>query len=298
MTTTAPARHDHLDTTAVLSLLLCCFLWGLNQVSIKAAMPEVDVLVQLAIRSVVAFALLLGWMRWRGIRWSFTDGTLWPGLLCGLLFAVEFGLAFVGLQYTTAARGVVFINTSPFIVALVLAASHQGERLAPLQFGGLLVAFGSIALAFGDSTGGGSWQGDLMILGAAVLWGLTTVVIRLSVLRSAASEVTLAYQLGVAAVLSPLVAVVSGAAWPAQWSTLAVGVLFYQAVIVTFASYLLWFWLLTRYPATKVQAFVFLSPVFGTLCAGWLLGEPITPALLGALVGVGVGLAMLNRVSN
>lgn len=127
MSTTAPVRHAHLDTTAVLSLLLCCFLWGLNQVSIKAAMPDVHVLVQLAIRSVVAFVLLLGWMRWRGIRWSFTDGTGWPGLLCGLLFAVEFGLAFVGLQYTTAARGVVFINTSPFIVALVLAAAHQGS---------------------------------------------------------------------------------------------------------------------------------------------------------------------------
>jgi drug/metabolite transporter (DMT)-like permease len=295
-TTTDPARHAHLDTTAVLSLLLCCFLWGLNQVSIKAAMPEVPVLMQLAIRSVVAFALLLGWMRWRGIRWSFTDGTGWPGLLCGLLFAVEFGLAFVGLQYTTAARGVVFINTSPFIVALVLAAAHQSERLALLQLGGLLVAFGSIALAFGEGTAGGAWKGDLMILGAAVLWGLTTVVIRLSVLRSAASEVTLAYQLGVAAVLSPIAAVASGSAWPAHWSGLAVGVLFYQSVIVTFASYLLWFWLLTRYPATKVQAFVFLSPVFGTLCAGWLLGEAITPALVGALVGVGIGLAMLNRV--
>ena len=295
MTTTAPVRHAHLDSTAVLSLLLCCFLWGLNQVSIKAAMPEVPVLVQLAIRSVVAFMLLLGWMRWRGIRWSFTDGTGWPGLLCGLLFAVEFGLAFVGLQYTTAARGVVFINTSPFIVALVLAAAHQGERLAPMQFGGLLVAFGSIAMAFGEGAVGGSWKGDLMILGAALLWGLTTVTIRLSALRSASSEVTLAYQLGVAAVLSPIAAVVSGSAWPAHWSGLALGALFYKGVVVTFASYLLWFWLLTRYPATKVQAFVFLTPVFGTLCAGWLLGEAITPALVLALVGVGIGLALLNR---
>lgn len=295
MSTATPVRHAHLDTIAVLSLLLCCFLWGLNQISIKAAMPEVPVLVQLAIRSVVAFVLLLGWMRWRGIRWSFTDGTWWPGLLSGLLFACEFGLAFVGLEYTTAARGVVFINTSPFIVALVLAASHQGERLSPWQFCGLLVAFGSIALAFGEGASSGAWRGDLMILGAALLWGLTTVTIRLSVLRSAASEVTLAYQLGVATVLSPIAAVASGAAWPTHWSGLALGVLFYQGVIVTFASYLLWFWLLTRYPATRVQAFVFLTPVFGTLCAGWLLDEPITPALLLALAGVGVGLAMLNR---
>ncbi|MFM2052983.1 MAG: hypothetical protein RL456_1020 [Pseudomonadota bacterium] len=293
MSSSAP--HTHLDTTAVLSLLLCCVLWGLNQVSIKAAMPEVPVLVQLAIRSVVAFALLLGWMRWRGIRWDLRDGTFWPGLLCGTLFAVEFGFAFLGLQHTTAARGVVFINTSPFVVAIVLAAAHRGERLSPVQWAGLVLAFVALAWAFGEGASAGSWKGDLMILAAAVLWGLTTVTIRLSSLRGAPSEVTLAYQLGVAAVLSPLAAWASGSAWPASWSALALGAMVYQGVIVTFASYLLWFWLLTRYPATKVQAFVFLTPVFGTVSAGLLLGEPITPALLGALAGVGAGLALLNR---
>jgi drug/metabolite transporter (DMT)-like permease len=292
-----PAPHAHLDTTAVLSLLLCCFLWGLNQVSIKAALPQVPVLVQLSIRNIVAFVLLLAWMRWRGIRWNPRDGTLWPGLLCGTLFAVEFGLAFIGLQYTTAARGVVFINTSPFIVAIVLAAAHRGERLTLLQYAGLLIAFVSLAWAFGEGTSAGSWLGDLLILGAAVLWGLTTVTIRLTSLRAAPSEVTLAWQLGVAAVLSPLAAVLAGSAWPTQWSALSVGVLFYQGVIVTFASYLLWFWLLTRYPATKVQAFVFLTPVFGTVSAGLLLGEALTPALLGALAGIGAGLALLNRRS-
>lgn len=294
-TVSSPALRPHLDATAVLSLLLCCFLWGLNQVSIKTALPEVPVLVQLALRSVIAFVLLLAWMRWRGIRWDWRDGTLGPGLLAGTLFAVEFGLAFIGLQYTTAARGVVFINTSPFVVAIVLAAAHRSARLAPAQWAGLVIAFTALAWAFGEGTTAGSWHGDLLILGAAVLWGLTTVTIRLSALRAARSEVTLAYQLGVAALLSPLAAWLSGAAWPAHWSALSVGVLFYQGVIVTFASYLLWFWLLTRYPATQVQAFVFLTPVFGAFSAGLLLGETLTPALLGALAGVGAGLALLNR---
>lgn len=285
----------HLDLVAVFSLLLCCALWGLNQVAIKLVLPELPALVQLSVRSGVALALLLGWMRWRGLPWSWRDGTAWPGLLAGALFALEFGLAFVGLQYTTAARAVVFINTSPFVVALMLALLVPSERLSLLQVGGLVLAFASIALAFGESASGQAWLGDLMILAAAALWGLTTVTIRLSSLRHAPPEVTLAYQLGVAAVMSPLAAWWSGAAWPLHWSAMAVGSLFYQGVIVTFASYLLWFGLLKRYPATKVQAFVFLTPVFGMLGAGALLGEPITPALLLALLGVGVGLVLLNR---
>jgi drug/metabolite transporter (DMT)-like permease len=293
----SPAR-ERLDLPAVAALLLCCALWGLNQVAIKAALPEVPALIQLSIRTLVACALLLGWMQWRGVGWSLRDGTLGPGLLAGVLFAVEFGLIFIGLQYTTAARSVVFINTSPFIVALMLAWLLPAERLRPLQTAGLVIAFAGVAFAFSEpapQAGRWPWLGDTMIVVAAVLWGLTTVTIRLSALRSAPAEKTLAYQLLVAALLSPLAAWQQGSPWPPSWSSLALASLFYQAVIVTFASYLLWFWLLTRYPATKVQAFVFLTPVFGTAWAAGLLGEPLGVELLVALAAIGVGLALLNR---
>jgi len=293
----SPAR-ERLDLPAVAALLLCCALWGLNQVAIKAALPEVPALIQLSIRTVLACALLLGWMQWRGVGWSLRDGTLWPGLLAGVLFAVEFGLIFIGLQYTTAARSVVFINTSPFVVALMLAWLLPAERLRPLQTAGLLIAFAGVAFAFSEPAPQASqwpWLGDTLIIVAAVLWGLTTVTIRLSALRSAPAEKTLAYQLLVAALLSPLAAWLQESPWPGSWSSLALASLFYQAVIVTFASYLLWFWLLTRYPATKVQAFVFLTPVFGTAWAAGLLGEPLGIELLVALAAIGVGLALLNR---
>jgi drug/metabolite transporter (DMT)-like permease len=183
-------------------------------------------------------------------------------------------------------------------VALMLAWLLPAERLRPLQTAGLVIAFAGVAFAFSEpapQAGRWPWLGDTMIVVAAVLWGLTTVTIRLSALRSAPAEKTLAYQLLVAALLSPLAAWQQGSPWPPSWSSLALASLFYQAVIVTFASYLLWFWLLTRYPATKVQAFVFLTPVFGTAWAAGLLGEPLGVELLVALAAIGVGLALLNR---
>ena len=298
VTTERKPRAARIDAPAALALVCCCALWGLNQVAIKAALPEVGPLIQLSVRSVVALVLVLAWMRWRGIPWHWRDGTLWPGLLAGLLFAIEFGCIFVGLQYTTAARSVVFINTSPFVVALVLAWLVPAERLRPVQALGLAIAFGGVAFAFAEPApraSGWPWLGDALILVAAALWGLTTVIIRFSSLRHAAPEKTLAYQLLVSALLSPAAAWVSGTPWPAAWSALAIGSLFYQAVIVTFASYLLWFGLLTRYPATKVQAFVFLTPVFGAAFAAGLLEEPVGVELLVALVAVAVGLSLLNR---
>ena len=66
-------------------------------------------------------------------------------------------------------------------------------------------------------------------------------------------------------------------------------------VIVTFASYLLWFWLVRHYPATRLASFTLLTPVFGLLLGALLLGEPITARLVIALAAVAGGIVLVNR---
>ena len=66
-------------------------------------------------------------------------------------------------------------------------------------------------------------------------------------------------------------------------------------VIVTFASYLLWFWLIRHYPATRLSSFTMLTPVFGLLLGAVLLAEPVTTRLLIALATVAAGIAVVNR---
>jgi len=107
-------RKSRIDAVAAASLVFCCFLWGLNQVAAKAILPEVPALWQAAWRSAGAVALLWLWAASRGIALWQRDGTLTGGTLAGLLFAAEFYCIFVGLQYTSASRMVVFIYTAPF----------------------------------------------------------------------------------------------------------------------------------------------------------------------------------------
>ena len=297
VTTERKPRAARIDAPAALALVCCCALWGLNQVAIKAALPEVGPLIQLSVRSVVALVLVLAWMRWRGIPWHWRDGTLWPGLLAGLLFAIEFGCIFIGLQYTTAARSVVFINTSPFVVALVLAWLVPAERLRPVQALGLAIAFGGVAFAFAEPAPRASgWRlGDALILVAAALWGLTTVTIRAKNLTRIAPEKLLFYQIATTAVAVPWISLALGESWNLQWSALAWGSMLAQTVIGAFASYLAWMWMLGRYPATKISVFVFLTPLFALLFGTWLLGEAATPTLLMALGLVAVGIVLVNR---
>ena len=69
-------RKSQLDALAVASLVACCFLWGLNQVAAKAALPEVGALWQAALRSSGATLLLWLWSRGRGIALFDRGGTL------------------------------------------------------------------------------------------------------------------------------------------------------------------------------------------------------------------------------
>ena len=293
-------RRHHLDTLAVSLLLGCCLIWGVGQVAAKVAVAEVPPLAQAGLRSLAAAALVALWARWRGMALFEHDATWRGGLLAGALFAAEFGCIFIGLQYTTASRMAVFIYLSPFVVALGMPLVARTERLDARQFAGLVAAFAGVAWAFAEgftqrAATPTQWIGDALGVAAAVLWGATTLVIRASRLASASAEKTLLYQLAVSGVALGAAALVTGERWPAAVSPLVAASLVFQVVIVSFASYLVWFWLVRHYPATRLAAFTLLTPVFGLFAGAWWLGEPVTARLLAALAAVAVGIYAVNR---
>ncbi len=293
-------RKSHVDALAVGSLVFCCFLWGLNQVAAKAALPEVPALWQAALRSSGAAILVWLWARARGIALFERDRTLGGGLIAGALFAAEFFCIFIGLQFTTASRMVVWIYIAPFVVALGMPLISRAERLSAVQSAGLVLAFAGVAWAFAEGlsqphAGASQWIGDALGMAAGVLWGATTLAVRATRLGQASAEKTLLYQLAVSALMLLVAAILSGAPIPTSLSALAWAALFFQVVIVTFASYLLWFWLIRHYPATRLSSFTMLTPVFGLLLGAVLLAEPVTTRLLIALATVAAGIALVNR---
>ncbi len=291
-------RKDHLDGIAIGTLVLCCMFWGLQQVLVKSAMAEVPPLMQASVRCIGACALLLLWCRLRGVKLFERDASLWPGLLAGALFAAEFACIYLGLLHTTASRLTVFLYTSPFWVAALVPLFVPAERLRPLQWLGLGCAFVAVAFAMreGLSSATGSATGDLLGLAAGALWGLTTVSIRATGLTRISPEKLLFYQIATTALVVPWISLALGETWSfAGWSPLAWGSVLAQTVVGAFASYLAWMWMLGRYPATKISAFVFLTPLFALLFGTLLLGEPVTPTLLAALGLVAMGIVLVNK---
>jgi len=293
-------RKTHLDSLAVSSLLACCLFWGLQQILIKTTVGEVPPLWQASLRFVGATVLLLIWCVARGVKLFEKDGSLQGGLVAGALFAAEFACIYLGLRDTTASRLTVFVYTSPFVVALVMPRISSAETLGRVQWIGLFIAFAAVAIAFSEGFLGGhstmrQLRGDAFALAAGILWGLTTVVIRATKMATISAEKTLFYQVGVTAIVAPLLSLGLGETWSLDYSTYAWGSIAAQTAIGAFASYLAWMWLLRHYPATRMASFTFLTPVFALVFGVALLHEPLTLQLVLALAGVAVGIVLVNR---
>jgi drug/metabolite transporter (DMT)-like permease len=293
-------RKRSLDARAVALLLGCCAVWGLGQVAAKVTLTEIPPLTQSALRSAGAALLLLAWMRWRGIGLDVSGGTLRGGLLAGALFAAEFACIYTGLQYTSASRMTVFIYLAPFFVALGMPFIQRSERLGLWQLMGLAGAFAGVAWAFAEgfarpAAGNQQWLGDALGLAAALFWAGSTLAVRGTALTRALPETTLLYQLAISAAALGAAAVASGEPWPQQLTGRSLWPLAFQTVVITFVSYLVWFWLMRHYPATRIASFTLLTPVLGLFAGVLLLGEPLTLRLLVALAAVCLGIVLVNR---
>jgi drug/metabolite transporter (DMT)-like permease len=292
------ADRKALDATAVSLITLLSFLWGLQQVVVKLTAPYVSLVMQGGIRSALATLLVLIWARSRGIALFQRDGTLTPGLVAGVLFSAEFAFIYAGLAHTAASRMVVFLYLAPPLTALGLALFVPGERLNARQWSGVLVAFVGIVLAFSEGLSAtrlsSTWLGDLFGVCAAFLWAACTVIVRATALARATATKTLFYQLALAALALPVVSMLMNESGVSAVTPWAVASIVYQGAIVAFASFLAWFWLLTRYLAARLAVFSFLTPLFGMLAGVLILSEPLTPSFAAATALVGCGIVLVN----
>ena len=294
-------RKTHLDGIAVTLLVVCCLFWGAQQVLIKATLAELPPFYQASLRFIGATALLMLWCKWRNIPLWGRDGSLKPGVIAGLLFAVEFSAIYMGLQFTSASRLTVFLYTSPFWVAVLVPLWVPAEKIGKWQWLGLILAFCGVTLALFDGFNSavpmvaGHWKGDLLALAGGLGWGLTTVVIRTSVLANLSPEKMLFYQSAICAMLFPLVSLALGESWTNTWSDFAISSMLIQTIVGAFLSFLAWMWMLRHYPVTKISGFAFLTPLFALLVGSLWLGEALTLPLIAGLACVAVGMLLVNR---
>ena len=172
---------DYLDAKAVATVIILTVLWGFNYPAIKYSNQGVSPVFASALRSIVASVFGLVYCLRKKEKLFHTDVMLFHGMVVGLLFGAEFACIYFGLLFTDAARSVLFVYLSPFVVAAGAHFFLKGDRLTFLKIAGLALAFMGIFVVFGGrpkTAKATMLLGDILEITAAVLWGATTLYIK------------------------------------------------------------------------------------------------------------------------
>jgi drug/metabolite transporter (DMT)-like permease len=280
--------------------IFICFLWGANLVSIRISNQGIPPMLAAASRSVIAGCLLWVYARLNGLSLSLKRKDIIHGIIIGFLFGTEFLLIYWGLSFTTASRSVIFLYTHPFWVTLGAHFFLKDDRLTPRKIAGLFLAFAGILSVFrsySEQLPSGYWIGDLMELAAAFFWASTTLYIKnMSQTRDISHYQTLFAQL-----LYSIPILVAG--WVIleklngpNLNALVLTAFAYQCLVVAFFSYILWFWMISRFSVSLLTTFTFFAPLFGTLLGAIVLSEPVTPMVWMGMALVGGGIYLVNRL--
>lgn len=171
-----PLGRSSLDLKAASLLTILCVLWGLNAVAIKISNQGVAPIFAAGIRSMIATMGLVLWMKAR--RTPLFPGSVGDGIVVGLLFGAEFGLLYSSLLHTSVSSAWILLYSTPFFHALGAHYLLPGDRMSTSKRAGLVLAFCGIVLLLSKHLVFPSPQqlaGDMLAMGAAVLWAGTTI---------------------------------------------------------------------------------------------------------------------------
>ncbi|BAL86769.1 putative integral membrane protein [Actinoplanes missouriensis 431] len=266
-------------------------IWGFNFVAIDAGLDHFPPLMFSALRfGLAAFPALLLVGRPQ-VPWR------WVIAVALILGVTKFSLLFAGMAAGMPAGLSSLVLQSQAIFTMLFAVLFLRERPRRIQIAGLAVAVTGVLVV--ATRMGANLPAFLLVIGAAVAWGLSNVAT-----RKASPPDSLRFMVWVSALATgPLVVLSLLIDGPSAdlaalraINTEALLSLLYIALVSTLAGFAGWGLLLRVYGAATVAPFSMLVPFFGIASAAVFLGEPVylVDVLGGVLVVGGVLLGLVR----
>ena len=255
-------------TSPVLALVAVTAIWGYTFVPVQKAVAVYPLFAFLAIRFAISTATLAPFA-WGSLR-ALPRGGWAAGLGAGTLLALAYGLQTAGLELTTVTSTGFITGLYVVFTPLIALAAFRTPVPAPLWVGVVLSLTGLLLLS---GAPGGSWAGNLLVLGNAVAQSLQIVAMERYAPRYDARALTL-LQMGVAFAGFTVVAVAAGQveAPPDMqtWYALVVTGVFAGAL-----GYLVATWVQSRTTAARAALVFTLEAPFAALFGVLLLSESL-----------------------
>jgi len=285
--------------TSWLVLLATLALWSGNWIVARAVRDDVSPALATVGRLAIVLALLLPFSL-RGLAAKLPSLPRRDWVVLALLgFAgggPHLALQWLGLHYTTAASGILYLSTSPIFILLLSMA--LGDRVRRVQWTGVAISFAGVMLIAtqGDPAALSFNRGDLMALASMVMWAGYTVLLR--VRRDPLEVIELLCMVCAFGALFMLPWLLLEGA---QFTLSAKGALavLYSAVGSLLLAYAGWSAVVARLGPARAGVTLHLMPAMGVLMSAAFLAElPHWYHFAGiALILAGVGLSSLKASS-
>jgi O-acetylserine/cysteine efflux transporter len=272
----------------VLTAVAVAVAWGLTFIAIKIGVEAAPPLAVSALRFFFAAVPLILFLRPPKTSPLIV-------VLYGLAIGVgQFGLLFIAIREGFPVGLSSLVIQLQVFFTILFAWALLGERPAPSQIVGALIAFAGIALIGSERLGGATFGPLMLVIVAAAFWGAGNVIGKF------AGRVDMLAFTAWSSLVAPLPLLI-GSAWldgpaalapllhPSLRLVLAVLVLSYAGTVF---GYGLWSRLLSRHSAAAVTPFALLVPVVGLLAGYLVFGEPLDAFELWGAVLVMAGLAV------
>ncbi|HET9225039.1 MAG TPA: EamA family transporter [Thermoanaerobaculia bacterium] len=273
-------------------------IWGSTWAAIRVSLEGIPPLTGVALRFLLACALLLILTPIFGVRLgqSPMERRLWL-INAVLTFTVSYGLVYWGEQWVPSGLAAILFATFPLFVAVLAHFFLPGERLRGSSLVGVLIGFAGVAVLFSEdlqAVGGPrtAFAATLMLIAP-----LASAIANVAVKRWGAGVHPLSVSgvsMGLGALLVVPLAWFGERGREISFTPRPVLAVVYLAVMGSAVAFTVYYWLLRRLPATSLSLINYATPVVAVLIGTLWLGEPFTLRILlgAALVVAGVAIAV------
>lgn len=304
----AENSNQPLTVTSVLLTLLTVVLWAGTPTAVRFSTDLIPPVSVAGLRFAVAIVFMFFWSWTHGtsLKLSWTD--LRKPMLGGVLLFFQIGLFTLGIHWSNASHGTIFINTFIFWLVAIDHFITRSDRLSIRPIIGLISAAFGVALILSTTAGsdtekvleGASLDGDLLLMLSALILAIKIAYTKYSV-GSIHPDSFVFWHAVFGTVLFACwgflvegfrFAIIADIQNPATQAALA-GVA-YQGIAVAGLCFAIQARLLKKHSASKIAVFSFATPLFGILFAVLLRGDPLSPWLFVAGAAVALGILLVN----
>ncbi len=278
--------------------ILTAVIWGTTFISTKVLLEDFEPIAVLIYRFIIAY-VALSIIKPKPLAFESLKKEFWY-FLAGLLgVTIYFLFENIGLTYTLASNASVIVSTAPLFTALLVFVFLKNEKPKKYFFIGFLFAMSGIALISfqGTSTLELHVIGDLLALGAAIVWAFYSVILKKHVdMSKQMIEITKRIIFYGILTMLPF-----GAVYGAKldlnklFSGVNLGNFLYLGIGASAICYVTWNYSLEVLGALKASLYIYLVPVIAIITSVVVLGEPFTLTVAAGVVLTLAGLLISEK---